>query len=635
MNWRLLICCGWLSLAAQPAQPAQWYVRTDGSDSNTGSSDTSGGAKLTLDGALNIATLAAGDTINIATGTYTNNAATVVDGSSGNPIIIQGAGTNQTFLNATFNIENGFYTVRNMQIKSVRVDPPAHSVVVEFCDLSRTTFPIKFAGGTSNCVARSNYVHHGNGNSLFDVGGTAQTIEFNLFAGNNGNDVHRINNLQDSVFRGNTYDTITSGISEPMTSATSVTIAKATNTFTVSAGLANYGVNQYVEIVSAASSANYMRGWVVSYSGTTLIVDCVTTGGSGTHADWEINLGSAGNHADIWQYFDNSGVIPGSWFTRRIVWERNFIKNSTAQICNGSADNFSTNMHSHIFRNNIIWNSRLYWNSSASNLYVYNNTVFDCSLTTSGFLDSTPRSDELPGSMYVSNNIFCRIGGVESSGVYAGADGADYNLITDVDDTAKTGYSEANGINGGYTPAQIFTGPNAGDFTLVDTSPAIGFGVTIGIVSNDYFGTARSAPYDLGAIINGTSSLGVAPTITAVTIAGNGVTVNIVMDRAVDFGTGGDAGFAMSMSLGAVALSYTSGAGSDTLVYTATRTIYATETGTSSYTQPTDGVESSLDGTDLASVGAVDVTNNSTQQQPAPSGAARSLVKFRGIKVKP
>lgn len=72
------------------------------------------------------------------------------------------------------------------------------------------------------------------------------------------------------------------------TSTTSLTIASGTQTFTVQANLA-YTAGAIVIAASAANSANFMIGTVTSYSGTTLVINVTGVGGSGTHADWNIN----------------------------------------------------------------------------------------------------------------------------------------------------------------------------------------------------------------------------------------------------------------------------------------------------------------------------------------------------------
>jgi hypothetical protein len=67
------------------------------------------------------------------------------------------------------------------------------------------------------------------------------------------------------------------------------------------------------------------------------------------------------------------------------------------------------------------------------------------------------------------------------------------------DDSAKTGYSEANGINGGYTPSQIFVDPENGDFRLTANSPARGAGTNLSAYfTTDITGRARSS-WDIGA----------------------------------------------------------------------------------------------------------------------------------------
>lgn len=72
------------------------------------------------------------------------------------------------------------------------------------------------------------------------------------------------------------------------TSTTSQTIVSTgTLTFTVASNLA-YSPMQ--DVIIAFDSSNHMHGSVVSYSGTTLIVDIAQKTGSGTYSSWTINL---------------------------------------------------------------------------------------------------------------------------------------------------------------------------------------------------------------------------------------------------------------------------------------------------------------------------------------------------------
>lgn len=71
------------------------------------------------------------------------------------------------------------------------------------------------------------------------------------------------------------------------TSTTSNTIALGSVTFTVGSGL-NINIGDSAFAV-ASSVGNYMVGTVSSYSGTTLILDITTVGGSGTYTSWTIS----------------------------------------------------------------------------------------------------------------------------------------------------------------------------------------------------------------------------------------------------------------------------------------------------------------------------------------------------------
>jgi hypothetical protein len=76
------------------------------------------------------------------------------------------------------------------------------------------------------------------------------------------------------------------------TSTTSLaTAGSASKSFTTQSGLA-YSVGARIRATSVGTG-EYMEGLVTSYSGTTLVATMDTNSGTGTHADWNINL--AGN----------------------------------------------------------------------------------------------------------------------------------------------------------------------------------------------------------------------------------------------------------------------------------------------------------------------------------------------------
>ncbi len=76
------------------------------------------------------------------------------------------------------------------------------------------------------------------------------------------------------------------------TSSTAQTISTGTFSFQVPTQAA-WAPGMFVSIVDAANFSNFMSGAVVSYSGTTLVVDVSTTGGSGAYSSWLINLSGA------------------------------------------------------------------------------------------------------------------------------------------------------------------------------------------------------------------------------------------------------------------------------------------------------------------------------------------------------
>ena len=101
------------------------------------------------------------------------------------------------------------------------------------------------------------------------------------------------------------------------------------------------------------------------------------------------------------------------------------------------------------------------------------------------------------------------------------------------------------------------------------------------------------------------------PTLTSLTIPTSGETATAVFSEAMTIGAGGSGGWTLNTPTNA--MTYASGAGTDTIIFNLASTILSTDTPTVSYTQPTNGFESADDGVDLASITNASVTNNSTQ----------------------
>jgi hypothetical protein len=203
-----------------------------------------------------------------------------------------------------------------------------------------------------------------------------------------------------------------------------------------------------------------------------------------------------------------------------------------------------------------------------------------------------------------------------------GDDGTTWTLV----------FSEVVQIGAGGNSGLAVTMTNAGAVTLTyssgdgtdtlvyagDVTVEAGDTVSSGL---DYTqpgdGIENSTGYDLGsftgASVTNNSSQG-PPALISVTISSDGTTWTLLLSKAVQIGAGGNGGFALTMTnAGAVTLTYASGDGTDTLVYTGDVTVEAGDTVTSGldYTQPGDGIEAVSDGVDLASLTGFGVTNNS------------------------
>lgn len=95
---------------------------------------------------------------------------------------------------------------------------------------------------------------------------------------------------------------VLAGTALTATSTTNLLIGTGSKTFTTQANK-NFFAGQFISAASNANALNYMHGQVTSYSGTTLTINVLDTGGSGTLADWNIAVsgtqGSAGGGGSV------------------------------------------------------------------------------------------------------------------------------------------------------------------------------------------------------------------------------------------------------------------------------------------------------------------------------------------------
>lgn len=125
-------------------------------------------------------------------------------------------------------------------------------------------------------------------------------------------------------------------------------------------------------------------------------------------------------------------------------------------------------------------------------------------------------------------------------------------------------------------------------------------------------GWANGSWVDAGWESNAWASVAAAPTFVSASVSSDGNTTSITFSRAVTDGGAGLDGMVVTASGGAVTLSYVSGDGGVTLVYTNSRTIdYGEVLSNLTYTQPTNGIEALDDAQDVESFSGESVTNGS------------------------
>lgn len=139
-------------------------------------------------------------------------------------------------------------------------------------------------------------------------------------------------------------------------------------------------------------------------------------------------------------------------------------------------------------------------------------------------------------------------------------------------------------------------------------------------------GVWKAGVWDPSVWADGVWREGASPPILANAIVSTGNdTITLSFDRAVTFGAGGNGGFTLSLSGGACLMTYSSGDGSNALVYSLSRSVAATETGTMDYTQPGDGVEAVVGNADLASLSGFTVRIGSIYEHNDPLMLHNSL----------
>jgi hypothetical protein len=497
------------------AFPATYYVRTTGSDSNTGSEVS---PYLTLDKGLQSAT-SAGDIVDVGTGTFTSTAATRASGTSGSPITIRGAGSGQTILTRVLTVSHANIVADGLTFDGYGVDgtltscyllasgPNCTNLLVRNSSFSRGISGVNSAnvgGFPSYVTVRSNEFHHPTGNGMVVAAGGNWTIEQNYFHDSVFDALRPFG--PNHVIRSNYFTRVNSPDFSYLnaTSASSLSIGTGTKIFTIQSGK-KFSPGDQVSATSDSSPTTLrMTGFVTGYDGSSMLtVSVYQTAGIGSYSNWTITTGTSnvnGNHADIIQTFQDSN----NSHTTNLLFSSNRIVDGTSQF--GNLENDSTNVliGDWIISNNIFRHSRIQLNAYVPDVKILNNTIYDTAGYTVGMQARYSTTKGAGHNMIVKNNLFIHIDGNSGAfGFNASVTGclANYNIYTSQSNSALTlaNGAGANSINGGYTPSQIFIDPEGGDLQLLATSPALNAGDDLSLYfTTDFLGESRVA-WDIGA----------------------------------------------------------------------------------------------------------------------------------------
>lgn len=206
-----------------------------------------------------------------------------------------------------------------------------------------------------------------------------------------------------------------------------------------------------------------------------------------------------GNHGDIIQTFGINGHE-----STNILFEANDVLNCYCQIGNISVD--GANIHDWTFRNNVYANVLQAFNIWTTNTHIYNNVFYRCTTNAGHVIGLNGNSSGgHADNSDIRNNVFlfCGDSSQADNGWYQSTTPGpanlteDYNYVAGNSYAAKTGFTEAHGVNGG-APSFVNEGT---DFHLRTGSVLAGAGIIIPSFPTDKDSRSRQAvgSWDIGA----------------------------------------------------------------------------------------------------------------------------------------
>jgi parallel beta-helix repeat protein len=179
--------------ATLTVSPTTYYVRKDGNDSNSGTSNTPGGAWLTIQKAAN--TMLAGDTVLVQAGTYYEMVQPANSGTSGNPITYKAEGTvvidgDDTRARAFELIDDSYIVIDGFEITnvyndggsggSIRLDGASDYVTIRNNIIRDTGRDGIYLTGTSdNSLVENNLIYNIDDDGITPAGSGNHTLRNN------------------------------------------------------------------------------------------------------------------------------------------------------------------------------------------------------------------------------------------------------------------------------------------------------------------------------------------------------------------------------------------------------------------------------------------------------------------------
>ena len=494
----LLLLVAWCSLIQSFG--AQYYVRTDGNNSNTGLTDSAGGAFLTIQFAAN--TAVAGDTVTVKAGTYSENVdITTADGSSGSPITFQASGvvnvqafyTSRPWIVFDGFTMNGSAPTRGALIQSsgsLGVLGNAHNVVVKNCTfICDTVGQYHLISYGTNWIVNSNRFLQ-TWRAGVSLAGHSHIVTNCFFSATNGADCMLIvgHNMR---ITGNLI-TNWSGRTVANESLKVGMTYWFVSTNGTPSDFSNVGAGTWPYILGES----YFGGH-----------DGFTATGT-TPTAWGGTVLDTSNHPDLIQASESFGYPPA---TNNLFESNKIFDLHAAQLGNISDDGSTGNVQDWIFRNNLFVRVDRTMNLFAPGFRFYHNTFYRSPTNQSQFVIYGASAAGTASNLWIANNIFFECSEDPASttkGWYGGdvlaGQMMDYNLVIGTGaGTTKSGASwnaegrESHGING---QDPLFVDAANLDFRVLSGSPALNAGTNLVLeVGTDILGNARDSTPTIGA----------------------------------------------------------------------------------------------------------------------------------------